>query len=129
MTSEHATVILNSVGLPSLKAEHPVTKAVIAAIPADRMEFAPDPITRSAIDLAWHIVTAENRFIEAVVDGAFDLTTRERPPSVKTPADVNRWYEEHFDRNVAKLTRVSGDQLVRPIDFRGIFKFPAVMYV
>lgn len=129
MTSEHATVILNSVGLPSLKAEHPVTKAVIAAIPAGRMEFQPDPITRSAIDLAWHIVTAENRFLEAVVDGTFDLTPRDRPASVKTPADVNRWYEEHFDRNVARLTRVSGDQLVRPIDFRGLFTFPAVIYV
>jgi uncharacterized damage-inducible protein DinB len=129
MTSEHATVILNAVGLPSLKAEHPVTKAVIAAIPADRMDFQPDPVTRSAVDLAWHIVTAENRFLEAVIDGAFDLTPRDRPESMKTPADVNRWYEEQFDRNIARLSRVSGDQLVRPIDFRGIFKFPAVIYV
>src|SRR5215470_6048089 len=99
MTSEHALVIVNAVGLPSLKAEHPVTKAVIAAIPAEKMTFAPDPITRSAVDLAWHIVTAENRFMEAVIDGSFDLTPRERPGSVKTPADINAWYEEQFNRN------------------------------
>jgi uncharacterized damage-inducible protein DinB len=129
MTSEHATIILQSVGLPSLKAEHPVTRSVIAAIPADKAAYAPDPVTRSAMDLAWHIVTAENRFIEAVVDGTFDLTPRDRPASIETPADVNRWYEEHFNRNIERLALVSGDRLVRPIDFRGIFTFPAVIYV
>src|ERR1041385_2988611 len=103
MTSEHATIILESVGFPSLKAEHPVTKAVIAAIPAEKMTFAPDSITRSAIDLAWHIVTAENRFMEAVIDGAFDLTPRDRPAAIATPADVNRWYEEQFSRNIERL--------------------------
>ena len=129
MTSEHATIILQSVGLPSLKAEHPVTKAVIAAIPAEKMTFAPDSITRSAIDLAWHIVTAENRFMEAVIDGAFDLTPRDRPESIKTPGDVNAWYEEQFQRNFSRLAAVPGDRLVRSIDFRGLFQFPAVIYV
>ena len=129
MTSEHATIILQSVGLPSLKAEHPVTKAVIAAIPAEKMTFSPDSITRSAIDLAWHIVTAENRFMEAVVDGAFDLTPRERPASIATPGDDNAWYEEQFQRNFSRLAAVAGDRLVRAIDFRGLFTFPAVIYV
>jgi uncharacterized damage-inducible protein DinB len=32
LTAEHAMVILHSIGLPSLKAEHPVTRRV-AAIP------------------------------------------------------------------------------------------------
>src|SRR6266542_907665 len=78
MTPDQATLILNSVGLPSLHAEHPVTKKVIAAIPADKVDYRPDPIARSAIDLAWHIVTAENRFLEAALAGAFDLTPRPR---------------------------------------------------
>src|SRR6266705_2838254 len=120
LSGEQALVLLHAFALPSIHAERPVTKSVIAAIPADKAGYRPDPVTRSAIDLAWHIVTAENRFIEAVVDGAFDLTTRDRPASIKTPADVNRWYEEQFDKNVARLARVSADQLVRPIDFRGI---------
>ena len=129
MTSEHATIILQSVGLPSLKAEHPVTKAVIAAIPAEKMTFAPDSITRSAIDLAWHIVTAENRFLEAVLAGAFDLTPRERPASIRTPDDMNRWYAEGFQKHVERLKGLSGDQLIRTIDFRGLFQFPAVIYL
>ena len=129
MTPDHATLILNSVGLPSLHAEHAVTKNVIAAIPADKAEYRPDSVARSAIDLAWHIVTAENRFLEAVLSGAFDLAPWARPDTVRSPAEVNAWYEERFARNVERLKSVSGEQLLKTIDFRGVFQFPAVIYV
>jgi uncharacterized damage-inducible protein DinB len=129
MTSDQATLIISSVGLPSLHAEHPVTKSVIAAIPADKADYRPDAITRSAIDLAWHIVTAENRFLEAVLSGAFDLSPWARPDTVRSPKDVNGWYEDRLARNVERLKGASGEQLVKRIDFRGLFQFPAVIYV
>jgi uncharacterized damage-inducible protein DinB len=129
MTSDHATIILNTVGLPSLRTEQAVTKSVIGAIPADKVEYRPDSITRSAIDLAWHIVTAENRFLEAVAAGAFDLSPWARPDTVRSPADVNGWYDERLGRNVERLKSLSGEQLRQPIDFRGLFQFPAVIYV
>src|SRR5213593_3743931 len=120
---DHAVVILNSLSLPSLAAEHPVTESVIAAIPAGKGDYSPDPITRSAIDLAWHIVTAENRFLEAVAAGAFDLTPLPRPDSVRTGADVNRWYADRFPANVQRLKGLSGEQLTKTVDFRGLFQF------
>src|SRR5207249_3962189 len=118
MTPEHATIVLHSVCLPSLAAEHPVTERVIAAIPADRGDYSPDAVTRSAIDLAWHIVTAENRFLEAVTAGAFDLTPLPRPDSVRTGDDVNRWYADRFPPKVERLKELSSDQLIKTIDFR-----------
>jgi uncharacterized damage-inducible protein DinB len=129
MTAEQATTILQSVGLPSLNAEHPVTKRVIAAIPDDQVEYRPDQIVKSAIDLAWHIVTAEVRFMNAVTAGAFDLTPLPRPDRVRTADAVNHWYEESFDDAFQRLKATSGEQLIKPVDFRGIFKFPAVVYV
>jgi uncharacterized damage-inducible protein DinB len=129
LPADHAAVILNSFALPAIHAERPVTKAVIAAIPPDKADFRPDPVTRTAIDLAWHIVTAENRFFEAVAAGVFDLTPWDRPASVRTPADINAWYDERSARAVERLTRLSGDELVRIIDFRGLFQFPAVIYL
>jgi len=127
--ADEAIVLLNSFALPSIHAERPVTKSVIGAIPADKADYRPDPITRSAIDLAWHIVTAENRFLEAVAAGSFDLNPWERPAAVGTPADINAWYDERSARAVEKLKGVSGADLVRPIDFRGLFQFPAVIYL
>ena len=129
LTPDQAVVILKAMALPALKAEHPVTKSVIGAIPPDKMDYRPDPVTRSAIDLAWHIVSAENRFLEAVAAGAFDLTPRDRPASVRTPDDVVRWHDEHSLQNVERLEALSGDQLVKVIDFRGMFQFPAVSFV
>ena len=129
MTPEQALVILNSAGLPTLKAEHPVTERVIAAIPPGKIDYRPDDIVKSAIELAWHIVTAENRFMEAAINGNFDLTPAPRPESIRTGAAVNAWYAERFDRNVERLKALSGEQLTKPIDFRGLFTFPAVVYV
>lgn len=129
MTADQATLVLNSVGLPSLNAEHPVTKRVIAAIPDDKVDYRPDDIVKGAIDLAWHIVTAENRFLEAVAAGAFDLTPFTRPQAIRTASDVNDWYSPRFESNVNRLKQLSGDQLTKIIDFRGIFQFPAVVYV
>ena len=129
MTSDQALVILNAVGLPTLNAEHPVTKRVIAAIPDGKVDYRPDDIVKSAIDLAWHIVTAEVRFMNAVIAGAFDLTPLPRPGDVRTANAVNAWYEAKFDEAFQRLKTVSGEQLIKAVDFRGIFQFPAVVYV
>src|ERR1043166_5035288 len=128
MTADTATTILHYT-LPRLKMEHDTTKRVIAAIPPAKDDYRPDEIVKSAIDLAWHIVSAENRFLEATINGAFDLTPVPRPDAVRTPDDVNRWYTERYDRNVSTLQHMSGDQLVKMVDFRGIFQLPAVLYI
>jgi uncharacterized damage-inducible protein DinB len=128
LTAEDAKVLLRA-GLPSLTAEHQITERVIAAIPADKVDYRPDDIVRSAIDLAWHIVSAEDRFVRAVLDGAFDLTPVPRPDSIRTPGEVNRWYADRFPKNIERLKQLSGDQLTKIVDFRGIFQFPAVVYL
>jgi uncharacterized damage-inducible protein DinB len=128
LTAEQAVVLRNA-AIPSLEAEYPVTKRVIAAIPDEKVDYRPDPIVKSAIDLAWHIVTAENRFLGAVIAGAFDLTPLPRMVEIRTAEDVNSWYAKHFADNVDRLRQVSGDDLIKRIDFRGRFRFPAVVYL
>jgi uncharacterized damage-inducible protein DinB len=129
LTVEQATVVLTAVGLPTLTAEHPVTKRVIAAIPPDKVDYRPDAIVKSAIDLAWHIVVAENRFLEAVINGVFNLTPTPRPDDIRTADDVNRWYSAQWTKDVERLRELRGEQLIKRIDFRGLFNFPAVVYV
>jgi uncharacterized damage-inducible protein DinB len=127
-TPEKAQTML-SVEAASLSAERPVTRAVIAAIPADKGDYTPDPVTRSAIELAWHIVSAENRFLQAVIDGAFDLSPRPRPDTIRTPAEVNAWYDERLPGLLERLKGLPADALAQTIEFRGILKFPAVTFL
>ena len=126
---DQAIFLLQGVCLPGLKNEHGITKSVIGAIPLDKGDYRPDEISRSALDLAWHIVIAEMRFMDAVITGAFDFTPMPRPDSVKNSTDLIAWYEENFDQRTAKLATLSTESLLKIIDFRGIFQLPAVMYL
>jgi len=128
-TPEQARFILTATALPTLGAEHPVTRSVIAAIPKEQAGYRPNDVGRSAIDLAWHIVASEVRFLTAVAAGVFDFGGSARPESIQTPADVIGWYAEHFSAAIETLKQASGEQLVKIVDFRGIFQFPAVLYL
>src|SRR6476660_7324566 len=85
--------------LGALTREHPLTRTVIEAIPGDKGDPRPDSVGRSAVDLAWHIVGAEHRFLEAVANGVFDFTNSGRPPELQTAADIARWYADTFPRD------------------------------
>ena len=126
---EQAAFLLHGVYLPGLRNEHRITKNVIEAIPLDKGDYRPDTISKTAMELAWHIAATEMRFLEAVPAGGFDLSPRPRPDSVKTSADLARWYTENFEPRFEALTKLSNEQLVKVVDFRGMFQLPAVMYL
>ena len=48
---------------------------------------------------------------------------------MRTPSEVVDWYSERFAKAVDRLKQMTGDQLTRIIDFRGLFQLPAVSYV
>jgi len=129
MQPEQANFLLNDVMLPALKNEYRLTKGVIEAIPLDKGDYRPDPNAKSGIELAWHIASTEMRFMDAVANGAFDFTPMPRPESIKNSADLGKWYGENFDPRFTKLTKLSNDQLMKTVDFRGMFQLPAVMYL
>jgi uncharacterized damage-inducible protein DinB len=126
---EQADFLLHSVYLPGLKDEHRITKSIIAAIPLDKGDYRPDGISKSALEMAWHIAVTEMRFMEAVAAGEFDLSPRPRPDSIANSEDLTGWYTDNFAPRFETLTKLSSGQLVKIVDFRGLFQLPAVMYL
>jgi len=126
---DQAGFLLHAVYLPGLKNEHRITKTVIEAIPPGKADYRPDQISRSAMDLAWHIVATEMRFMDALAAGAFDFSPRPRPDSVGGPADLSDWYTHNFEARFEKLTKLSNEDLIKIVDFRGLFQLPVVMYL
>ena len=126
---DQASFLLHSVYLPGLKNEHRITKNVIEAIPLDKGDYRPDGISKSALELAWHIVATEMRFMDALQAGVFDFSPRPRPDSLKNSQDLTGWYTENFAPHFEKMTKLSQEQLVKIVDFRGLFQLPAVMYL
>ena len=80
----------------------------------------------SAFDLSWHIASAENVFLAAVNNGAFDFTPTEKK---KTMPEVVAFYKETFAKNLAGLKALSGEQAAKIIDFRGMMQLPAVAFI
>jgi len=128
MTAEQATFLLHDVYMGNLKTESRTTKRILEAVPPNKLDYKPDPASRSAIELTRHIAAADNRFVETVINGVFDTNPAMIPESVKTPAEIASWYEERYEKNFEALGRVSGEKLVKIVDFRGMFQWPAVKF-
>jgi uncharacterized damage-inducible protein DinB len=127
--TDQAGFLLQSVYLPGIKNEHRLTKTVIEAIPLDKGDYRPDEISKSALELAWHITVTEMRFMDAIAAGEFEFNPRPRPDSIKNSQDLSAWYTENFEARFDKLSKLSNEQLSKIVDFRGMFQMPAVMYM
>jgi uncharacterized damage-inducible protein DinB len=128
MAAEQATFLLHDVYMGNLKTESRTTKKIIEAVPPNKTDYKPDPASRSAIELTRHIAAADNRFVETVINGVFDTNPAMIPENVKTPVEIASWYEERYAKNFEALGKVSGEQLVKIVDFRGMFQWPAVKF-
>ena len=127
MQPDHAEFLRNFY-VVSFRNEQPVTRRVIEAIPDDKADYRPNDIVKSAIDLAWHIVSAEHRFMAAVINGVFEFGGT-RPDTVNSVRDIASWYGETFQRDLEQIEALAVDALLKVVDFRGIFQFPAVVYL
>ena len=128
ITPDHASFLL-SMALPTLKTEHQTTRRVIEAIPIDKGDYRPDAISKTALELAWHIVAAEKRFLAGICTGGFDFTPINRPDSVRNSAAIANWFDETFAANLEQLEKLSGQALAKMVDFRGMFQLPAVSFI
>ncbi len=128
MQPKQGTFLLQ-MALPTLKNEYRVTRSVIEAIPLNKGDYRPDPASKTALELAWHIAAAQHRFLGGIADGGFDFSPINRPESVRNSADIAAWFGDSFAKNCDRVAALSGEALVKVLDFRGLFQLPAVMYL
>lgn len=128
LTPDQAKFVLDR-AIPTLRTEHETTKRVIEAIPLDKGDYRPDAVSKSALELAWHIVAAEQRFLSGIPAGAFDFSPINRPESITNSAGIAAWFDESFAANMQKLEGLGGETLARMVDFRGMFQMPAVAFL
>src|ERR1700733_4563147 len=110
LTSEQATFLLAR-GVQNARNEHLTTKRVIEAIPLDKGDYRPAPDSMTAFALAAHIAGAENLFMNGVAAGEFDYASK-MPESIRNSAEIAKWYDENFERNIARIQALSPQQLL-----------------
>jgi uncharacterized damage-inducible protein DinB len=129
MTPEQGHFLLHNFFLGSLKTESRTTKKIIEAVPADKMNYQPDACAKTANELLRHIAVADNMFLATVINGVFNPGAVVIPENVETSQEVASWYEQTYAKNFAGLTTLTGEQLVKIVDFRGMLQQPAVFFL
>src|SRR3989442_13870543 len=51
------------------------------------------------------------------------------PERPKRPAEIATWYEQTYAKNFDALTKATGEQPIKIIDFRGLFQQPAILFL
>jgi len=109
--------------------ERATTKRVIAAIPAGKEGYTPDPKSMTALALAWHIASADMFFLNGVCTGQFSPGGGDRPESVTSAQAVLAWYDANIPPALERAKALSGEQLSAIVDFFGFMQAPAVSYL
>lgn len=129
MTAEQAHLFVQNVILGTLKNESRTTTAVLAAVPNANVQYRPDPFAKSANELIRHIASADNWFLKSVADGVFAPGSVKIPEDVVAPEAIADWYGNEYAKNFEAVTRLSGEELIKVLDFRGMVQRPAYAFL
>ena len=129
MTAEQVHLLVHNVVLGILKNENRTTRSVLAAVPNVNLDYRPDPCAKTANELLRHIAIADNFFLKSVVDGVFLSGSVKISDDAKTPEEIVEWYEKEYAKNFDLVTKLSGEQLIKMVDFRGLFERPAYTFL
>ena len=125
MNADQAKVLAQSVG-QQLQHEWMTTYKVISAVPEGKRDYKPEENSRSAWDLATHIVGADVWFLDGVINGEFGEPSKTAP--APTVAGVAEWYKQEFPKRLERALALEGHQLTKSVNFFGM-RMPAVQYM
>lgn len=112
--------------LSTLEQELQTTTAVLSAVPADTLAYQPDAKSKSALGLLRHLAIEDPWILNAVADGTFGPMPDETDAcGIMTADEAVARYQQQIPSAIARVRALSGEALVRPIDFFG-HKVPAV---
>lgn len=129
MSPDQARLIANYL-LDQLEHEIQTTKAVLAAVPAGKGDYSPDPRSMPALKLAWHIASADKWFLDSILAGKFEAGESSGiPAEIRTGADAAAWYEANLPSSIAALRAAPAERFSRTLDFFGMMQAPGVDFL
>jgi uncharacterized damage-inducible protein DinB len=129
MNPQHAQVVSEFL-LGNLDAEIPATINVLRAVPLDKLEYRPDPASKTALALVRHITLDDEWLLNGVADGAFGPVPDESDAcGLMSPADAVARYKERIPAAMARVRAMSGDALMQEVALGDVIKMPAIQFL
>jgi uncharacterized damage-inducible protein DinB len=117
MNADQARTVLGFM-TASIEREAVATRKVVAAV--SDQTYKPDDKSRSAGELALHLVMSDVWFADSILNGAFVWTGEpSAPPEITDSASMARWHEKHLGARLASLRAMPPEDLLREVDFFG----------
>lgn len=118
MTPEKASIVLEFLQ-PHIVYESNLTRKVLAAVPAGKCDYQPDPVSMTAIKLSAHIATVDKMFLTSVLQGVFVPPDPASQPALDSPEQVLAFYDGEVTPLIGKLADMPGEHLARKISALG----------
>jgi uncharacterized damage-inducible protein DinB len=101
------------------KREVTTTQRVISALSEFNRDWKPDPKSRSAWDLAWHICFRDVWFLDSIAKLSLDLECTGSHAKPNTFLEMAAWYGENVSDASMRVSEMTADQLLTPLIFFG----------
>lgn len=129
MRTEEAKVVADFL-ISTIETEIPITTAVFAAVPANKLDYRPDGASKTALGLIRHLTLDDEWLLNGIADGQFGTPPDDSDAcGIMTPEDAISGYRKRVPAAVARVRALSGQQLLREMDLLGLMKMPAVDFL
>jgi len=121
MTADHAKAIADYFATMFDK-ESANTLKVLRAVPNDRRDYKPDEKSRTAWELATHLVGSDLWFLDSVCEAVFVYdpeAENKRTAGLNTVDDIVAFYKREYPKRILRLRSTPGEQLAKEVDFFG----------
>lgn len=110
--------------------EMQTTQRVLAAVPVDRLDYQPDPKSKTGLGLVRHITLEDEWLLNCVANGEFTPPPDDSDDcGIMNPSDAVARYKETVPVALDRVRGLSGEQLTKTLDLFGMMQAPAVNFL
>jgi uncharacterized damage-inducible protein DinB len=112
----------------TLDTEFAITRKILAAVPADQVNFKLGEKGRTTAELMWHMVQSDRGFGEGIANLKLDSFAADGA-APKTAAEIVAAYDRDVLPTFEKVKSLTPEQLATPVNFMNFANLPVVIYV
>lgn len=126
MTPEFATAFRDLM-CDEIAREADATRRVLDAAAVGDLTYKPDEKAESAAGRARHLAAMTVWFLDAIAGLRFVRPGESAAPEAAT--ELGAWYANEVAAGVERIRAMSAEQLLTPVDFLGLYDYPAALYL
>ena len=129
MDFQEAKTVANFL-IAEFEQEMQTTMRVLAAVPNERLDYAPDAKSKSALGLVRHITLEDEWLLNCIANGEFTPPPDDSDAcGIASPADAVTRYKEKLPAALDRVRAMPGDKLATVIDLFGMVQAPGVNFL